>query len=147
MPTSYSSISNQTAPRVNITSKIAPDQWIIGVEGYTDSKSAELRAFNFLVAKKYNYSDKLNDTEIMFRTFIQEFNRDKELLQSFAIPDRMTLYANAAQALLGDNTVKKPSIINFIKWLKWGKYSSLKGTPSYQCKENFVNLAKTIFMT
>jgi acyl-CoA-binding protein len=62
-------------------------------------------------------------------------------------PDNMTLlklYALYKQGSVGDNTEKKPSFTDMVARAKWDAWSLLKGTPSTEAMQQYVDLIESL---
>lgn len=62
-------------------------------------------------------------------------------------PDNMTLlkfYGLFKQATLGDNTEKKPAFSDFVARAKWDAWTSLKGVPSDEAKQRYIDLVESL---
>jgi acyl-CoA-binding protein len=62
-------------------------------------------------------------------------------------PDNATLlklYALYKQASLGDNTDKKPGFSDMVGRAKWDAWNGLKGTPSQDAMQQYVDLFETL---
>jgi acyl-CoA-binding protein len=62
-------------------------------------------------------------------------------------PDNMTLlklYALYKQASGGDNTEKKPGFTDMVARAKWDAWSLLKGTPSTEAMQQYVDLIESL---
>ena len=62
-------------------------------------------------------------------------------------PDNMTLlklYALYKQGSVGDNTEKKPGFTDMVGRAKWDAWSLLKGTPSTDAMQQYVDLIESL---
>jgi acyl-CoA-binding protein len=62
-------------------------------------------------------------------------------------PDNATLlkiYGLYKQATVGDNAEKKPGFGDMVGRAKWDAWNSLKGTPSEDAKQQYVDLIKSL---
>lgn len=62
-------------------------------------------------------------------------------------PDNITLlklYALYKQASVGDNAEKKPGFSDMVGRAKWDAWNGLKGTPSAQAMQQYVDLIESL---
>ena len=56
----------------------------------------------------------------------------------------LKLYALYKQASVGDNTEKKPGFTDMVGRAKWDAWSLLKGTPSTDAMQQYVDLIESL---
>jgi diazepam-binding inhibitor (GABA receptor modulating acyl-CoA-binding protein) len=66
-------------------------------------------------------------------------------LDNVSNDDKLYLYANYKQALLGDNNLEKPSIFNRVEMEKWKAWDANKGLSSNEAKQNYIRKVKDLY--
>lgn len=81
--------------RVNVDSEVYDGLWIVGVAGYTNKKTGELRAVNFIVTSK-NGAKVVNLFYEKYKKYAVMVRDNNSLIDSLSIPDKLNAYAWAA---------------------------------------------------
>ncbi|KAJ3432661.1 hypothetical protein M0813_22918 [Anaeramoeba flamelloides] len=59
--------------------------------------------------------------------------------------EKLELYSLYKQATVGDNTTKKPGMLDFQGKAKWEAWNKKKGTTSEEAKTQYIEFAKKMF--
>lgn len=96
-----SSVSSKV-DRVSVSSEIYEGLWIVGVQGYTNKNTGELRALNFIVTSK-NGARVVNLFYEKFKKYALAIKADNSLISSLSLANQINAYAWASQGAYGDN--------------------------------------------
>jgi len=84
--------------------------------------------------KEYNIDEKFNK-------YISKVKK----LEYVSNDDKLFLYANYKQALLGDNNLDKPSIFNRVEMEKWKAWDGNRGVTKNEAKERYIRKVKDLY--
>jgi len=82
-----------------------------------------------------------NELERKFNKYISKIKK----LESVSNDDKLYLYANYKQALIGNINVEKPSLLNRVEMEKWKAWSNIKDTSKEECVKNYIKKVKAIY--
>jgi acyl-CoA-binding protein len=83
----------------------------------------------------------MEDLEIKFNKYIIAVKK----LAYVSDNDKLYLYANYKQALIGNNNNEKPSILNRVEMAKWKQWYSLKDTNKETAMKNYIRKVKELY--
>lgn len=129
--------------RVKVDSEVYDGLWIVGIAGYTNKKTGELRAANFIVTSKNGARviDLFNEKWKKYAVMVRD---DNSLVDALSIADKLNAYAWAAQGAYGDNKTPEPSAWDLIEHMKWTAWLSVKGMPKNEAQHRYVDLVEPL---
>ena len=68
-------------------------------------------------------------------------------IQNISDQDKLYLYSNYKQALLGNNNKEKPSILNRVEMEKWKAWNNLKDLPSDVAMKSYIKKVKQLYFS
>lgn len=89
-------------------------------------------------------SDKLekhDDLDYKFNKYISKVKK----IENISNEDKLYLYARYKQAIDGDNTRDKPSLLNIIEIAKWKAWSEIKGMSCDDSKKEYIKKVKELW--
>lgn len=85
--------------------------------------------------------DSLDNLEYKFNKYISKVKKLKKISDK----DKLYLYANYKQALTGNNTITKPSILDMVANEKWKAWDNLKDVSKEDSMKNYINKVKELY--
>jgi diazepam-binding inhibitor (GABA receptor modulating acyl-CoA-binding protein) len=82
-----------------------------------------------------------DDINRKFQKYISKAKDLKEVNDS----NKLYLYSNYKQALFGDNTNEKPSILNRVEMEKWKAWNSVVGISKEEAMKNYIKKVKELY--
>ena len=82
----------------------------------------------------------MSDTKLESR--FTKYTELAKKLENISNEDKLYLYSNYKQSLLGDNSYEKPSIFNRIEMEKWKAWNSVLGQSKEESMKNYINKVK-----
>jgi len=82
-----------------------------------------------------------NELDRKFNKYISKVKK----LEYVSNDDKLFLYANYKQALLGDNNLDKPSIFNRVEMEKWKAWDGNRGVTKNEAKERYIRKVKDLY--
>jgi acyl-CoA-binding protein len=86
-------------------------------------------------------SDLEDELNRKFNKYISKVKK----LESVGDDDKLYLYGNYKQALFGNNTNEKPSILNRVEMEKWKVWNSLKDVSKEEAMKNYIKRVKKLY--
>ena len=82
-----------------------------------------------------------NELKRKFEKYISKVKK----LESVNNSDKLYLYSNYKQALNGNNTSEKPSILNRVDMEKWKAWNNIKDTDKEVSMKNYIKKVKQLY--
>jgi diazepam-binding inhibitor (GABA receptor modulating acyl-CoA-binding protein) len=82
-----------------------------------------------------------NELERKFNKYISKVKK----LDSVSNEDKLYLYSNYKQALIGNINIEKPSILNRVEMEKWKAWSNIKNISKEESMKNYIKKVKEIY--
>ena len=82
-----------------------------------------------------------NELERKFNKYISKVKK----LENVSNEDKLYLYANYKQALIGNINTEKPSILNRVEIEKWKAWSNVKDTSKEESMKNYIKKVKALY--
>jgi diazepam-binding inhibitor (GABA receptor modulating acyl-CoA-binding protein) len=86
-------------------------------------------------------SDLEDELNRKFNKYISKVKK----LESVSDDDKLYLYGNYKQALFGNNTNEKPSILNRVEIEKWKIWNNLKDVLKEDAMKNYIKRVKKLY--
>lgn len=86
-------------------------------------------------------ADSEDDLDRKFNKYISKVKK----LETVSDQDKSYLYGNYKQALFGNNTNEKPSILNRIEMEKWKSWNSFKDISKEDAIKNYIKRVKKLY--
>ena len=86
-------------------------------------------------------SDLEDELNRKFNKYISKVKK----LESVSDDDKLYLYGNYKQALFGNNTNEKPSILNRVEIEKWKIWNNLKDVSKEDAMKNYIKRVKKLY--
>ena len=84
-----------------------------------------------------------NELERKFNKYISKVKK----LENISNEDKLYLYANYKQSLIGNINIEKPSILNRVEIEKWKAWKNIKDDSSENAMKNYIRKVKEIYKT
>ena len=86
----------------------------------------------------------MTDKDDINRKFQKYISKAKDL-KEINDNNKLYLYSNYKQALFGDNTNEKPSILNRVEMEKWKAWNSVIGLSKEEAMINYIKKVKELY--
>ena len=83
----------------------------------------------------------MEELEYKFNKYISKIKK----LSNVSDKDKLYLYSYYKQALNGDNTNEKPSILDITANAKWNAWNNLKNTSKEESMKKYINKVKELY--
>jgi diazepam-binding inhibitor (GABA receptor modulating acyl-CoA-binding protein) len=82
-----------------------------------------------------------DELERKFNKYISKVKK----LENISNEDKLYLYANYKQSLIGNINIEKPSILNRVEIEKWKAWSKVKNISKEESMKNYIKKVKEIY--
>jgi len=82
-----------------------------------------------------------NELERKFNKYISKVKK----LENISNEDKLYLYANYKQSLIGNINIEKPSILNRVEIEKWKAWTNVKDVSKEESMKNYIKKVKELY--
>ena len=83
----------------------------------------------------------IEELEQKFNKYISKVKK----LETVSNDNKLYLYANYKQALIGNINIEKPSILNRVEMEKWKAWNNVKDTSKENSMKNYIRKVKALY--
>ncbi len=84
-----------------------------------------------------------NDVELEHK--FKKYTEYAKKIETMSNEDKLYLYANYKQALIGNNDKEKPSMFNRVEMEKWKAWMNLNGKTKEESMKDYIKKVKTLY--